>query len=298
MTILKKSIKYFMAKTSNSLMRIVPDKLYLKIVYRLRMGQKLNLKNPKTFNEKIQWLKLNDRKPIYAKMVDKYEVKKYVADIIGEEYIVPTYGVWDKFEDINFDELPDQFVLKCTHDSGGFVICQDKSKLDIEEARKKINNSLKHNYYYLWREWPYKNVKPRIIAEKYMENETGQPLKDYKFFCFNGLGKFMYISTDLNDHLEKQVFTDFFDMDFNRIKMKFKAPNSPEGVIIEKPKNFDKMKEFSEKLAANIPHVRIDWYEVKGKLYFGEITFFHNSGFFEIKPEKISDELSDLISTK
>ncbi len=166
--------------------RLIPDELYLKIYYWLRINKKLNLDNPKTFNEKLQWLKLYDRNPAYVNLVDKYEVRKYIAEVIGKEYLIPLIGVWDKFEDINFSKLPNQFVLKCTHDSGGIVICTDKSKLEFEVARKKINNSLNRNYFYHAREWPYKDIKPRIICEEYMVNGSGKELKDYKFMCFNG----------------------------------------------------------------------------------------------------------------
>lgn len=181
-----------------SLFRFIPDKQYLQIMYRLRMGKKLNLDNPVTFNEKIQWLKLYDRKPIYTTMVDKYEAKKYVADIIGEEYIIPTLGIWDKFDDINFDLLPNQFVLKCTHDSGGLVIVKDKSQMDKAAARKKIEKSLKTNFFWVGREWPYKNVKPRIIAEKYME-DSNDDLRDYKYFVFNGIAKALFVASDRNN---------------------------------------------------------------------------------------------------
>src|SRR4051812_46457707 len=161
----------------------LPDKIYLRMLYRIRMKKKLNWKNPKTFNEKLQWLKLHDRQQKYNSMVDKYEAKQYVSDRIGSEYIIPTYGVWDSFEEINFDMLPDQFVLKCTHDCGGLVICRDKNTFDIEKAREKITKCLKRNYYYHTREWPYKGVKPRVIAEKYMEDSSSVVLKDYKFYC-------------------------------------------------------------------------------------------------------------------
>ena len=169
---------------SRGFFKFMSDEAYLKFMYKLKMKRKLNLSDPQTFNEKLQWLKIYDRKPEYTTMVDKYEAKKYVADIIGEEYIIPTLGVWDRFEDIDFDELPDQFVLKCTHDSGGLVICRDKSKLDLKAAKKKINKSLKRNYYWIGREWPYKNVRPRIIAEKFMTDPTSDDLQDYKFFFF------------------------------------------------------------------------------------------------------------------
>ena len=170
---------------NHKLLNCLPDSAYLKLVYRQSVGKKLNLKNPQTFNEKLQWLKLYDRRPEYTRMVDKYEAKRYVAERIGEEYIIPTFGVWDRFDDIDFERLPNQFVLKCTHDSGGLVVCRDKSRLDFQVARKKIEKSLKTNYYLHSREWPYKNVKPRIIAEQYMEDESTEGLlvlMDYKFY--------------------------------------------------------------------------------------------------------------------
>src|SRR5699024_8410056 len=178
------------------LLNWLPDKIYLKICFRAKMRRKIDFSNVRTYNEKLQWLKINDRNPIYTKMVDKYEVREYIANHIGEEYLIPLIGVYDSFEEINFNELPNQFVLKCTHDSGGLVICKDKSKLDIEAARKKINDSLKRNYYYLFREWPYKNVKPRVICEKYMVDEFEKELKDYKFFCFNGKPKALFVASD------------------------------------------------------------------------------------------------------
>ena len=178
----------------NSFLKCISDEKYLKLTFKDKMGYPLNLKEPKTFCEKLQWLKLYNRKPEYSDMVDKYEAKKYVAERIGDEYIIPTLGVWDKFEDIDFDNLPNQFVLKCTHDSGGLAICRDKSNFDKEYARKKIKKCLKHNYYWSSREWPYKNIKPRIIAEKYMEDSVTKELRDYKFFCFNGKMKFMFIA--------------------------------------------------------------------------------------------------------
>ena len=173
-------------KTLLTISHIIPDKLFLKLRYFKSCHKFPNLKEPKTYNEKIQWLKLHDKNPLYTTLVDKYEVKKYIADKIGEEYIIPTLEVWDSFDDIDFDSLPNQFVLKCTHDSGGLVICNDKNKLDIAQARKTITSSLKNNYYWSGREWPYKDVKPRIIAEKYMEDSQTEELRDYKFFCFNG----------------------------------------------------------------------------------------------------------------
>ena len=191
---------WIMNKVLKKIVCILPDKIYLKLMFRIKMHRKLNLKNPQTFNEKLQWLKLYDRNYDYIKMVDKYEAKKYVADIIGSEYIIPTFGLYDKFEDINFDELPNQFVIKCTHDSGGIVICRNKESFDINAAKKKIEGSLHENYYSYGREWPYKNVKPRIIIEQYMEDNRNQSLIDYKFFCFDGEPEIMYVSEGLENH--------------------------------------------------------------------------------------------------
>ena len=258
---------------------VLPDKAYLKIKYKLAMGKSLDLDNPRTFNEKLQWLKLYDRRPEYTRMVDKYEAKKYVAEKIGEEYIIPTLGVWDRFDDIDFDSLPDQFVLKCTHDSGGLVIVKDKSKLDRAAAKKKIEKSLKKNYYYSGREWPYKNVKPRILAEQYMVDESGTELKDYKFFAFDGTPKALFIAT--NRGIDTRF--DFFDMDFNHLPILNGHANADKE--IHKPAGFEEMKVLTAKLSAGIPQLRVDFYDINGRVYFGEMTFFHMSGMTPFEPE-------------
>ena len=256
------------------------DAKYLKMLYRIKMKEPLDLENPQTYNQKLQWLKLYDRKPVYTQMVDKCEAKKYAASIIGEEHIIPTLGVWERFEDIDFDALPNQFVLKCTHDSGGIVVCKDKSKLDKKAALAKLKRGLSRNYYYQNREWPYKNVKPRIIAEQYMEDESGE-LKDFKIFCFNGEPKSMFIASDRFDKSQETKF-DFYDMDFNHLPFTNGHPNATKPVV--QPKGFEKMKELAKKLSVGIPHVRIDFYDIKGKIYFGEITFFHWSGMRPFEP--------------
>ena len=263
--------------------RNLDDVTYTKIKYRAYMKQKLNLENPTTYNEKIQWLKLYDHNPQYTTLVDKYEVKKYVANLIGEEYIIPTIGVWDSFDDIDFDALPEQFVLKCTHDSGGLTICTDKSKMDKELAKQKMEKYLKRNYYLQSREWPYKNVKPRIIAEKYMEDEESSELRDYKFFCFDGRVKMMFIASERQNPNTETRF-DFFDEEFNHLDMRNGHPNADKP--IEKPVNFEKMIELAEILSKGIPHVRVDFYEVNGNVYFGEMTFHHWSGFVPFEPEE------------
>ena len=256
------------------------DELYLKIAYRIKMGEKLHLNPPVTFNEKLQWLKLHDRRPEYTTMVDKYEAKKWVAERIGEEYIIPTLGVWNHFDEIDFDKLPNQFVLKCTHDSGGLVICRDKEKLDKKAARKKLENCLKHNFFWGQREWPYKNVKPRIIAEKYMEDSATSELKDYKFYSFRGVIKAMFIATARQ---KGQTKADYFDMEFKPLPFTWGYPHAK--VLPKKPQNFDEMVKIAEILTKDIPQARADFYEVNGKTYFGEITFFDGSGMERFHPE-------------
>lgn len=260
---------------------ILSDRLFLKVLFRLRMGYKLNLDNPVTFNEKLQWLKLNNRKPEYTQMVDKVGAKEYVASIIGEEYIIPTIGVWDRVEDIDWEALPNQFVLKCTHDSGGIVICPDKTKLDISAAKRKLKRGLKRDFYSQNREWPYKDVKRRIIGEVYMVDESGYELKDYKWFCFDGVPKALFIATDRGVKGEETKF-DFFDADFNHLPFTNGHPNSPHTIL--KPQGFEKMKELAAKLSEGQPHLRVDFYDINGKIYFGELTFYHWSGTTPFEP--------------
>lgn len=297
MTILDKLMKFitdskyrFNILASRGFFNNWSDEKYLKYKFKLVFGKELNLKNPQTFSEKLPWLKIYDRKPIYTTMVDKYEAKKYVADIIGKEYIISTLGVWDKFEDIDFDKLPSQFVLKCTHDSGGLVICRDKSKFDYKFAKKKINKSLKRNYFWQGREWPYKNVKPRIIAEKYMEDPQTKDLKDYKFFCFNGEPQFLFIATDRASKTEETKF-DFYDIKFNHLPFTNGHPNSKK--CIDKPQTFNEMIRLVSILSKDIPHVRVDFYEIAGKLYFGELTFSHWSGFMPFQPPEWDKKIGD-----
>lgn len=281
--LLKNPYKIFPYFAARGHFKGMKDETYIKLMYRALRGKKLNLKNPQTFNEKLQWLKLYNRKPEYTTMVDKYEVKKYVSDIIGEEYIIPTLGVWDSFDDIDFDALPDRFVLKCTHDSGGLVICKDKSRLNKEAAKAKIDRCLQKNYYYLHREWPYKNVKPRIIAEQYMEDADTKELRDYKFYCFNGEVKLLLIASNRQNR-EKQTTFDFFDDKYNHLDLSWGNPYSE--YPPEKPQMLDDMIELSKLLSQGMPHIRVDLYTANGRIYFGEYTFFDDAGFGEISPEK------------
>ena len=293
-------LKYYLLNPSKLVLRIMnskfsrilADKTYLKIYFKCKMGYKLNLKNPQTFNEKLQWLKLYDRNPEYTKMVDKYEVREYIKEKIGEEYLIPLIGVYDKFDDIDFDELPNQFVIKCNHDSGGLVICKDKGKLNIEETRKRINKSLKRNYYYSGREWPYKNVKPRIIIEKYMEDSNKSDLIDYKLFCFNGIPKIVLVCSERFS--SSNMCETWFDMNWKLIDMTESGHRVDS--TISKPKQLKKMVELSKKLSKNIPFIRVDWYEIGDKLYFGELTFYPASGFEKFEPKEWNKKIGDMLS--
>lgn len=257
---------------------LMSDKWYLKVIWLKRMGYKLNLKTPVNFNEKLQWLKLYDHKSEYSIMVDKYRVKDFVADIIGEQYVIPTLAVWNSVEDINIDMLPNQFVLKCNHDSGSVVICRNKLTFDLNRAKEKLKNAFNRNYYWSAREWPYKSVKPVVFAEKYIEDSDSDALVDYKWFNFNGKPKFMYISRDRG----RNPRTNFYDMDFNLLPFRMVDPNSEQ--VISKPLKFEEMKYLASKLSEKLPMVRTDFYMVDGKVYFGEFTFYHNGGYFTLTP--------------
>ena len=269
----------------------IPDKIYLHLMYYILTNKKLNLDNPKTFNEKLQWLKLHNRKPEYTKMVDKYEVKNYITNILGKEYIIPTLGVYEKWEDINLDILPNQFVIKCTHDSGGIAIVRDKNSFDFNKAKKKIKRSLKNNYYWNCREWPYKNVKPRIIIEKYMEDKFYHELIDYKIYAFDG--KCDYVMACF-DRFKDNVKFIYFDRNWN-MKKTFSNDGMKYGdnINLKRPNNLDLMFKYAEKLSKNIPFVRVDFYEVNGKLYFGEFTFFPSGGFDKNRTKQISKYLDE-----
>lgn len=280
----------FIFRVCNRLLKetapLFPDELFLRLKFYFVMGEKLDLEHPKTFNQKLQWLKLHDKRAEYTMMVDKIEAKKYVASIIGDEYIIPTLGVYNSVEEIDFEKLPNQFVLKCSHDSGGVVVCKDKATLDKTKALKKLKKGLKTNFNYDTREYPYKNVKPRIIAEEYMEDESGYELKDYKIFCFDGEPKMSFVASDRQKEGEDTKF-DFYDLDWNRIPVTNGHPSSKLG--IPTPKNYKSMLELAAKLSKGIPQVRVDFYNINGKIYFGELTFFHWSGLVPFEPKKYDE---------
>ena len=275
---------------SRNIARLLPDKLYLTLKFRSHMGYWMNWKNPQTYNEKLQWLKIYDKHPEYTKMVDKVAAKEYVASIIGEQYIIPTLAVYNSAEEINFDALPNQFVLKCTHDSGSIVVCCDKSKLDCEAVRKKMRKGLKRTYIIQNREYPYKNVPRRIIAEQYLEDEGGTELKDYKFMCFHGKVHYVAIQSGRRQH---NVHCNSYDKDFNRLYFKQGYPWTEEPD--PKPQNFEQMVMIAEKLSEGIPHVRVDLYNINGKIYFGELTFFLGSGVVAFEPKEWDYKIGALI---
>lgn len=253
------------------------DEEYLYRIFKAYTHKKLDINNPVTFNEKIQWLKINDRNPQYTMMVDKYEAKNYVSSIIGQEYIIPTLGVWDRVEDINFDSLPEQFVLKCNHNSGkGMYICTNKDGINKPKVCHELKKGLKQNYYLHGREWPYKNVKRKIIAEKYLIDESGEELKDYKFMCFNGVVDSVMVCLDRKSKNPKYYF---FDKDWNLKRYNKLGKNAPIGFSLPKPPKIEEMFKIAEKLSEEIKFLRVDLYNINGKIYFGELTFYPDSGF-------------------
>ena len=278
-------------KLFRKLSRLIPDRIYLQIVYFKHFRRFINFNNPKTFNEKIQWLKLNYRNEEYTKLVDKYRVKQYITKLIGEEYVIPTLGVWNNVDDIDFKSLPEKFVLKCNNDSGGIVICKNKKDFDEVKAKSFLKERLKNNGYWYGREWPYKNVKPCIIAEKYMEDSISKDLKDYKFFCFNGSMEFFDI--DIDRFIEHRA--NYYDRNGNFLP--FGKTYCPPDYTkkIEMPKNLDKMIELAETISHNTVLSRIDFYEIDGQVYFGEITFYPGSGFSPFTDEKWDYKLGDMI---
>ena len=277
---------------------LLSDESYLKINYRLAFGRKLNLKNPKTMSEKLQWLKLYDRKPEYSMMVDKCDAKKFVASIIGEEYIIPTYGVWEKSADIEWDKLPGQFVFKCTHDSGGIIIVKDKDKANRTEIGDKLDRMLKRNYYRTGgREWPYKNVKPRIMAEQFMiSNDTpNHDIPDYKFFSFNGEPRVLLFCTERKNGSSKW---DFYDMDMQRIDVAALHHDTTSLNLSDfvSKEVFEKMKEIARALAKVKAYVSVDLYYINKQIYFGELTFFSGGGWLQYNPADFDLKLGEMLT--
>ena len=265
MTFLKKSLRF------------LPDKTYIKLYYRLRVGRPLNTENPTTLNEKLQWLKFNYRFPLQSIVSDKLLVRDYVAEKIGAEYLIPLLGSWENYDDVDFDKLPERFVLKCNHDSGGLVVCTDKSKLNHKEAKRKLEKSLKSNFFYIGREYQYRNIKPRIICEQFISDNGKVPM-DYKIYCFNGKPDVILVRRDRFSNNSHRASYLYFDQDW-----KFQPLNKEDENLVDvdilKPKNLDKMIEIARELSKDFFFARIDLYNIDGQIYFGEITLSPNSGF-------------------
>lgn len=261
---------------------ILPDKIYIKNLYKARTGKELNLKNPQTFNEKQNWLKLYDRRPEYTMMVDKYKVREYVAKKIGEEYLVPLLGVWDSPDEIDFDSLPNEFVLKCNHDNG-VIICRDKSTFDIEAAKKNLAWRLKRDYYRKLREWPYKNVDRKIICEKFMTTSNGNKATEYKFFCYNGVPKYILVVSDR--FATEKVDMDMYDIEWKHLDV-IRGEHKQAGDVFVKPENYTQLCDFCRILSKDIPYVRVDFNVWNERIHFGEMTFFDLGGFETYSPEE------------
>ena len=274
---------------------LIPTEPYIKLLFRVRMGYKLHLNAPRTFNEKLQWLKLYGNKPEYTNMVDKAKVKEYVRSIIGEKYIIPTIAIWNLPEEIDFDNLPNQFVLKTTDGGGsvGVIVCDDKTKINRKETIQKLRKALKQNIWAELRERPYKDIKKRILAEQYLSDDTTSvkgDLNDYKFYCFNG--RVTYCEVITGRHTNKQI--DFFDLNWNHMPFTFEGRKFADNEV-KKPECYDEMIEVAGKLCKNLPYSRIDMYVVHGAVYFGEITFFPASGFRGFTPKEWNIKLGDMI---
>lgn len=299
MNFLRKIIKFitnkqfrFSIMSSYGFYNRVPDKKYLKKVFILNGGYVLNLDKPQSFNEKLNWIKINDRNPLYTRLADKYDAKKFVADNIGEKYVVRSFGVYNSVDDIDIGTLPNRFVIKATHDSSGAVICKDKESFDLLSFKKKYSKIMRRNFYNRSREWPYKNITPRIIVDELLEDNTfinkETTLIDYKFWCFNGEPKIMYVTVK-----SSEIFENFYDTNFNPVDINHGFPRHvPE---FEKPKNFEKMLDLSRILAkkTETSFVRIDFFNINGSIFFGEFTFFDWGG---LRP--FSDKDTDLILGK
>lgn len=271
--------------------KMIPSKLWLKLEYYISINKELNLKNPRTFNEKLQWLKLYDRNPEYVNLVDKYKVRNYIEKAIGREYLIPLIGVYDRYEDINFDELPDQFVLKPNHTSGDVFICKDKNKIDYNSLEEEVNSWLKREYYWYHREWCYKNIEPKILCEKFMVDESGVELKDYKFLCFNGEPKIIQV---MSGRANGNYYLNHFDLDWNNVNIKRKTHKESFN-LIKKPDNLNEMIQISEILSREIPFSRIDLYKTSNQILFGEITLFPVSGYMDFANEELDELLGSWI---
>lgn len=281
----------FLILANKGLYHRISDEQYIKREFKAKMGYALDLRNPQTFNEKIQWLKLFDRNPLYTPLVDKIAVKEYVADLIGEQYIIPTIALWNRPEEINFDKLPNQFVLKVTHDSGGVVICKNKAELEIDKVKKMLRKCLNVDYYLQHREWPYKDVPKRIIAEEYLEDVSGTELKDYKIFTFDGIAKLIQVDYDRFTEHKRNIY----DLDWNILDAEIEYPSDPKHDI-PRPHQLERMIELSEIISKGTPHMRTDFYSIGDKIFFGELTFYHGAGLEQFRPASLGQKMGEWIN--
>lgn len=272
----------------------MPDKPYLELRYRIEFGRKLDLKHPRLFSEKLQWLKLYDRNPLYTKLADKYEVREWVAERIGASCLIPLLGVWERPEDVDYSRLPAAFVLKCTHDSGGVEICRDQAVWNRAQAEQRLRKHFARKFYYMLREWPYKNIKPRIIAEQYLSDDSGEGLRDYKFYCFSGQPRLCQVI----GNRDTRETIDFFDMDWQHLPFSgMRMPACPNDAVQPAcPEHFGRMNELAQTLAKDLPFVRVDLYSIRGSIYFGEMTFYPYSGFGRFSPDEWNTIIGDMLT--
>lgn len=293
-----KALSFFMTKISRF---VKDDETYLKWKYFANLHKWPNLENPQTYNEKMQWLKIHYHNPLTTRLVDKYEVKSYVEEKLGPGHTFPLLGVWDSPDDIDFDKLPNQFVLKCNHNSSGLVICKDKTNgiivkgksddktnMSYEQVRSYLTDSLNKEFFHVYREWPYKDVKRKIIAEKYMQQSDGSELNDYKFLCFDGEPRYVWTGTNYTP-----THFDIYSTDWKNQHVAWGYDMYPGD--LKKPERFDEMLDIARKLSAGFPHVRIDLYNIDGTIYLGEFTFFTWAGFCKLEPEEWDLKLGELI---
>lgn len=284
--------KRFALSLKNNL-RLIPDEMYMRLYFKAKLHYEPDFVNPQTFNEKLQWYKLNYRNPALTMLADKYAVRSFVEDRIGAEYLVPLYGVFDCVEEIDINKFPDRFVLKCTHDSQSTFVCTNKAKFDVIDTKKRLHVALCRNWYWQGREWAYRGITPRVVAEAYLDEPGRETPTDYKFYCFDGKVALVQTDTDRFTAHDMQYFTPNWEQcgDIDH-EVSGRKPT-------EKPENYALMLKLAEKLATGFPHVRVDWYNIAGKPYFGEMTFYTGGGFDpfyaqEKQPDKLDRELGDL----
>lgn len=280
----------FKFKRRHYMLNSMPDEEFLRLAFRYVRGLELNLENPTLFTEKLQWLKLYDRRPEYVRMVDKLAAKEYIRARIGGGYVPALLGAWERFDDIDFDALPDRFALKCTHDCKSVVLCTDKRSFNRAKARRKLERALRTPYAELSREWAYRNVKPRIIAEEYLDG-GGHDLVDYKFHCFNGEPRVILVCQDRFNNYT----SDFYSSDWTHLSAR-RAGRANAAEPVPKPKQLEEMLEISRKLSEGIPFVRVDFYIVGDRVYVGELTLYPAAGLKGFDPESFDKELGDMLT--